>query len=77
LFKRKELRDVGLPQEESMEKILEVLQEEFKASLSKTTDSIRRNYQFPEAKNIAKVAAGIMRSGKTYFLFQTMRDLIS
>lgn len=60
-----------------MEKFLQVLQEEFRASLNKTSGSTIRDYQFPEAKNLAKVAVGIRRSGKTYFLFQTMRMLIS
>lgn len=60
-----------------MEKILQILQEEFRLSLKKTQNSTLRLYQFPEAKNLAKVAVGMRRSGKTYFLFQTMRELIS
>jgi predicted AAA+ superfamily ATPase len=60
-----------------MEKFLQILQEEFRTSLNKTAHSTLRHYQFPEAKNLAKVAVGIRRSGKTYFLFQTMRELIS
>lgn len=60
-----------------MEKILQILQEEFRASLKKTENSILRHYEFPAAKNLAKVAIGIRRSGKTYFLFQTMRELLS
>lgn len=60
-----------------MEKILEILQEEFREQLKSTSHSIVRDYRFPEAKNLAKVAIGIRRSGKTYFLFQTMRELIS
>lgn len=60
-----------------MEKFLEILQEEFRASLNKTVDSTMRHYHFPKAKDLAKVAVGIRRSGKTYFLFQTMRELIS
>ncbi len=60
-----------------MEKFLQILQEEFRASLNKTINSTKRYYQFPEAKNLVKVAVGIRRSGKTYFLFQTMRELIS
>lgn len=60
-----------------MEKFLAILQEEFRALLAKTVNSITRDYRFPEAKNLAKVAIGIRRSGKTYFLFQTMRELIS
>lgn len=60
-----------------MEKILQILQEEFRLSLKKTASSTIRDYRFPEAKNLAKVAVGIRRCGKTYFLFQTMRDLLS
>lgn len=60
-----------------MEAFLELLQEEFRASLSKTVNSVNRRYQFPDGKDFAKVAIGIRRSGKTYFLFQTMRDLLA
>ena len=60
-----------------MEKFLQVLQEEFRASLNKSENSTVRQYQFPQAVNLAKVAVGIRRAGKTYFLFQTMRRLIS
>lgn len=60
-----------------MESFLQILQEEFRTSLSKTAHSTVRHYQFPEAKDLAKVAVGVRRSGKTYFLFQTMRTLIS
>lgn len=60
-----------------MEKILEILQEEFLASLNKTVGSVKRDYAFPEAKQMVKVAVGIRRSGKTFFLFQTMRELLS
>lgn len=60
-----------------MEQFLEILQEEFKDALSKTENAIRRDYRFPEANGLAKVAIGIRRSGKTYFLFQTMHELIA
>ncbi|MBA2368334.1 MAG: ATP-binding protein [Candidatus Protochlamydia sp.] len=60
-----------------MERFLQILQEEFKATLKKSADSTVRQYEFPKAQNLAKVAIGIRRSGKTYFLFQTMRDLIA
>lgn len=60
-----------------MEKFLQVLQEEFKTSLNKTTNSTLRQYRFPKAENLAKIAIGIRRSGKTYFLFQTMRELLA
>ncbi len=60
-----------------MEKFLSVLQEEFRKNLSATAGSVVRSYQFPKGKDLAKVAIGIRRSGKTYFLFQTMRELLS
>ncbi|MCH9626326.1 MAG: hypothetical protein S4CHLAM123_15220 [Chlamydiales bacterium] len=60
-----------------MQAILQTLQEEFQAALKLTEKSTPRRYKFPEAKNIIKVAVGMRRSGKTYFLFQTIRQLIS
>lgn len=60
-----------------METFLQTLQEEFYTALKNSENCVWRKYQFPEAKNLAKVAIGMRRSGKTYFLFQTMRDLIS
>lgn len=56
--------------------ILTTLEEEFQATLALTEKSTPRDYQFPEAENIIKVAVGMRRSGKTYFLFQTIRKLI-
>jgi hypothetical protein len=56
---------------------LEILQEEFRATLRNSESAVHRLYQFPEAKNLAKIAIGMRRSGKTYFLLQTMRDLVS
>ncbi len=60
-----------------MQAILQTLQEEFRAALELTEKSTLRCYKFPEAKNIIKVAVGMRRSGKTYFLFQTIRQLLS
>lgn len=60
-----------------MEEILQILQEEFRNALALTNHFVPRLYKFPEAKNIVKVAVGMRRSGKTYFLFQTMRQLLS
>lgn len=57
--------------------ILQTLQEEFRAALAVTENSTPRSYKFPEAKNIIKVAVGMRRSGKTYFLFQTIRQFLS
>ena len=60
-----------------MQAILQTLQEEFRETLILTEKSTPRCYQFPKAKNIVKVAIGMRRSGKTYFLFQTIRKLLS
>ncbi len=60
-----------------MTPILQTLLEEFRSSLPETEGSTPRNYQFPEAKGVIKVAVGMRRSGKTYFLFQTIRELVS
>ncbi len=60
-----------------MSSLLQTLQEEFHLALSLTKKSTHRDYQFPEAKNLIKVAIGMRRSGKTYFLFQTIRELLS
>src|SRR5581483_3636158 len=60
-----------------MQPLLETLQEEFRVALKQTSQSIHRNYSFPEAKNMIKVAVGMRRAGKTYFLFQTIRKLVS
>jgi predicted AAA+ superfamily ATPase len=56
--------------------ILQTLQEEFHAVLHLTKESTPRSYKFPEAKNSIKVAVGMRRSGKTYFLFQTIRQFL-
>lgn len=60
-----------------MQTIVQTLQEEFQAAIALTKNSVPRSYQFPEAKNIIKVAVGMRRSGKTYFLFQTIRQLLA
>jgi predicted AAA+ superfamily ATPase len=60
-----------------MESVLQTLQTEFHAALSLTKESTPRAYKFPEAKNLIKVAVGMRRSGKTYFLFQTIRELLA
>ena len=60
-----------------MQDIIQTLQEEFQSALATTATSTHRHYAFPEAKNSIKVAIGMRRSGKTYFLFQTIRQLLS
>lgn len=66
-----------LMEKETLQALLQTLQEEFHASLVLTERSTERHYQFPEARNVIKVAVGMRRSGKTYFLYQTIRKLVS
>ena len=60
-----------------LEMVIQILQEEFRNALPRTSGSVPRRYKFPEARNVIKVAVGMRRSGKTYFLFQTARELLS
>lgn len=60
-----------------MKEIIQTLEEEFQTAIKLTENSIIRNYKFPEAKNVIKIAIGMRRSGKTYFLYQTIRNLLS
>lgn len=54
--------------------ILETLQGEFRAALDLTSSSTHRDYKFPEAKNIIKVAIGMRRSGKHIFYFKLFEN---
>lgn len=60
-----------------MEQIIQLLQEEFHSVLALSEHQIPRDYRFPDVKNMIKVAVGMRRSGKTFFLFQTIRSLLS
>ncbi len=60
-----------------MSDLLLTLQEEFRQNLALTSQSTPRTCRFPEATNVIKVAMGMRRSGKTYFLWQTVRDLVT
>jgi hypothetical protein len=60
-----------------MESMVQTLQEEFHTFLAATEQSTPRTYAFPQAENLIKVAVGMRRSGKTYFLFQTIRKLLA
>jgi uncharacterized protein len=50
--------------------ILQVLLGEFYDKLSRLIDLVPREAQFPAAPNKIKVAIGMRRAGKTYFLYQ-------
>jgi len=51
------------------------LMEEFIAKLAQSEGNTLRAYQFPSIKNKVNVAIGMRRTGKTYFLLQTIRQL--
>ena len=56
--------------------ILTTLHQEFLDAVRATKKAIPREYQFPEAETSIKIAVGMRRSGKTYFLYQTIRKLL-
>jgi len=56
--------------------LLEILLEEAFDTVSQAQGSIVRQLSFPQTKDIIKVAIGMRRSGKTYFLYQTINQLL-
>jgi predicted AAA+ superfamily ATPase len=56
--------------------ILQVLLEEFHTKLSLLKDLVPREAAFAEAPNKIKVAIGMRRAGKTYFVYQHILHLI-
>jgi predicted AAA+ superfamily ATPase len=59
-----------------MRGLLETLQREGLDTIALSANNVPRDFQFPSADNIIKVAIGIRRSGKTYFLYQTIHSLM-
>ena len=60
-----------------MIEILETLLEEAFDIVSQAQNSIERQLAFPRAEEVIKVAIGMRRSGKTYFLYQTINQLLA
>lgn len=56
--------------------LLESLLEDFRTKLTETKNSIPRQFSFPEADQLIKIAIGMRRSGKTYFLYQHIHHLL-
>lgn len=52
--------------------ILQILTEEFRDALTRLSSLVPRVATFPDAPNKIKVAVGMRRSGKTYFLYQAI-----
>ncbi len=63
--------------EKDILRIVQTLLEEFRAQISALPTLVPRQYAFPEVHNMIRVAIGMRRSGKTYFLFQTIRQLLT
>ena len=60
-----------------MRDLLETLLEEAFVIVTKAQNCTNRQYKFPEAENMIKVAIGMRRSGKTYFLYQQINELLN
>jgi uncharacterized protein len=60
-----------------MRSLIETLLEEAFAAVSAIKDGVPREAQLPHADNMIKVAIGMRRSGKTYFLYQTINQLLT
>lgn len=56
---------------------LQILIEEFKDTITRVKTLIPRVAQFPNASNKIKVAIGMRRSGKTYFIYQSILEKIN
>jgi uncharacterized protein len=60
-----------------MTALLETLLEEAFEIIAHLQGCVERQLSFPQTKDIIKVAIGMRRAGKTYFLYQTMNQLLS
>ncbi|NGX57958.1 MAG: hypothetical protein K940chlam3_00859 [Chlamydiae bacterium] len=59
-----------------MEAILTILLEEFFDQLPGKADSVKREMEFPDVPGMINVAIGVRRSGKTYLIYQKIRELL-
>lgn len=60
-----------------MRDLLETLIAENRASLEEASKGYARQYAFPHADNMIKTAIGMRRTGKTFFLYQTILALLN
>jgi len=56
--------------------LLETLIEDFHSKLNETRHNVLRDFSFPKTEKMIKVAVGMRRSGKTYFLYQHIHQLL-
>lgn len=59
-----------------MEQMLSILLEEFANQLPSTASMVERECDFPNAPELINVAIGIRRSGKTFFIYQKIHELL-
>lgn len=59
-----------------MQDLLETLLEEAFDIVAQARNGVPRQLSFPEADQMIKVAIGMRRSGKSYFLYQTINQLL-
>ena len=59
-----------------MKEILATILEEAFVIIERSRKGMKRQIEFPKAENMIKVAIGMRRSGKTYFLYQTINKLL-
>src|SRR5687768_11069303 len=57
--------------------LIEVLLGDFYTALEETKHSVSRDFVFPQIDKMIKVAIGMRRSGKTYFLYQHIHHLLA
>jgi predicted AAA+ superfamily ATPase len=60
----------------NQQSMLQILQGEFYNKLNLLKDLVSRDVQFPNAPSKIKVAIGMRRSGKTYFLYQQILKML-
>ncbi len=59
-----------------MNKLIQILTEEFQTRVNTFTDGVERDIHFPEIPNKVMVAIGMRRTGKTYLLWQIITKLL-
>ncbi len=59
-----------------MRELIETLQEETRDTVLRSQQGVPRELTFPQSDQMIKVAIGMRRSGKSYFLYQTINALL-
>ena len=60
-----------------MQALLQTLLAEYPKNLARLANSVPRQSHFPSIASKIKVAIGMRRVGKTYFILQTMQQLLA